>query len=195
MTLLDVTPTFTDGTTAYGSQVKAGFDSVEAVVNGGLDDDNITDDGITASAKIKDGTITSALMASGSIQSAHVNWAQASDGLRAWRSNSYSGANGSRLIRWEKTVALAAVTTEQSFSIDWSTGDSPEGTISFASAPTISGVTILDPAGGMIDATDVIQYIKVGTRSTTGCTILITFSDAPTAGNVILMGLAAGASA
>lgn len=195
MTLLDVNATFTDGTTAYGSQVKQSFDDVEAVVNGGLEDDNLKDDGITASSKIKDGTITAGLIASGNIQSSHVIWAQASDGVRAWRSNGYSGANGSRLIRWEKTVALAAVVTEQSFSIDWSTGDSPEGTITFASAPTISGITILDPAGGMIDATDVIQYIKVGTRSTTGCTILITFSDAPTAGNVVLMGLAAGASA
>lgn len=189
-------PELIDGTTAYGSQVQTNFTEITDVVNGAIDDSNIASGGITASSKLADASVVAAKIADANIRSQHVDWTSANSGVRAWRTNGYAGANGNRLIRIEKTlVGLLANTNEQSFSINWSAGDSPDGNVTFASAPTIVGLTLLDAAGALIDATDALRYIKVGTRSTTGCTVLINFSDAPTAGDtVVLMGMALGAA-
>ena len=186
--------TFVDGTVAYGSHVNANNSAIATVLNGAIEDDNIANASITASSKLVASSIQAAQIATGQIRADHMDWEQGNLGVRAWRQLNYAGASGSRLIRIEKTIALAAAVTEQSFTIDWSAGDCPDGTTTFSAAPTITGLTILDPAGGQIRAVDpdAIAYIKVGTRSTTSCTVLITFSNAPTAGNVVLMALVAG---
>jgi len=194
MTQLLIPYVFVDGSTAQADHVNANFAEVVTVVNGAIEDDNIADASITASSKLIDATITGAKIGAAEIVAAHIDYSASNLGVKSWRAVGYAGSGGGYIIRVEKTIALAAVVTEQSFSIDWSAGDCPDGTITFASAPTVTGLTLLDPAGGQIKVTDpdVIAYMKVGTRSTTGCTVLITFSNAPTAGNVVLMALVAG---
>jgi len=180
-----------DGVTvASGQQVIDNFNAVKTIVNGQLEDGNFSNDGITANTKIKDGSIDSSCMGAGSIRNSSIVYPSASDGVMVWRLGpNYPGANGGEMIRVEKSITIAAATTEQSFTISWSVSDAVDGAVTFASAPTISGISFLD-TGVAIDNT--MQYCKVSARSTTACTIKLKFSTSPTGGSVTLMFLAAG---
>jgi hypothetical protein len=188
-------PSFPDGTTASGAQVIQDFNDVLAVLNGLVDDDNLSNAGITASSKIKAATITAALISAGAINAAAMLWDSASNGVRAWRTPGYAGASGSRMVRIEKTVTLAADTTEHTVSVDWSASDSIDGAVTFSAAPTIVGLCFLDTGAKIAGDADVaLKYLIVTARSTTGCTVVYRFSGAPTAGDVVLMAVVMGAA-
>jgi hypothetical protein len=188
-------PSFTDGDVAYGSQVQQNFEDVLAVVNADIDDDNIANDGITASDKIIDGTISAPLLEAGCVRHAAVDWSSTNSGVRAWRTQNHVGTAGGRIIRVRKTVTLAAVTTEANFTVDWSAGDAVDGNTTFSVAPVVGGWNIVDDANCINGDADVeLKYIVTKGVTTTGCTVYFRFSGAPTAGDVVFEALVAGAA-
>jgi len=185
-------PDFPDdgNTVASGQQVTQNFNDVKTVVNGQLEDTNILNDGITANTKIKDGTIDSNCMGNASIRDAHLTYPSASAGVKVWRMGpNYPGANGGTVIRVEKSITIAAVTTDQAFAVSWATTDGVDGALTFSAPPTLSGVSFLDTVGA-IDNT--MQYCKFTARTASGCTLRVKFSTAPTGGAVTAMFFAAG---
>jgi hypothetical protein len=188
-------PSLTDGTTAFGSQVQADLEAILDVVNSSIDDDNISNDGITASDKVKDGTISAPLLEAGCVRQAAVDWSSTNSGVRAWRTQNHVGTAGGRDIRFEKSITLANVTTEQTFTVDWSAGDGVDGNTTFSATPTVYGLELLDTTSKVSGiAAAVLSYLVVTARSTTGCTVAMRFSTAPAAGSVVLMGCAKGAA-
>lgn len=182
--------TFPDGIIADGDAVIQNFNDAAAVINGQLDDTNLANNGITANTKIKDGTIDSNCMGVQAIRDANVAYPSAAAGVKVWQLGpNYPGAGGGQVLRIEKSITIAAVTTEQSFAVSWAGSDAADGAFVFSAAPTITGVNFLD-AGTAIDNT--LQYVKLSARSTTGCTIKLKFGTAPTGGVVTLMFIASG---
>jgi hypothetical protein len=71
-TLVVPNKTYSPGDTIRSSEWNANFLAIEAVVNTNLDDLNLKNDGITASDKIKDGTIDLPAMGTNSVNSANI---------------------------------------------------------------------------------------------------------------------------
>ena len=191
MTDLNYTYTFASGSTAVASQVNQNFTDVKNVVGGHIDDDNISPAGITGSTKLKDGTVTAAKLASEAVIESKADYAYANSGLLVVRAGpSYWGDGGVRMARVVRNITIAgATTTLQSYQITFAS-DCPDGDPAFTAAPTIFGVTLVDP--GTHSAPDVITS---GAREAqnfitdldeNGCYFNIMFSTTATAGDLEL---------
>jgi hypothetical protein len=192
MGLLTYTYTaFPDGTVAYGTYVITNFQEIQTVLNGGIDNDNVTNAGLTLSTKGVAGSVDSALMGAASVKDAALEYDSADSGVKVWQLGpNYPGAGGGRMIRVEKSVTIAAATTVQDFAVDWSTADGVDGNTTFTVATPLVIHDWFDSNHYMNAA---IEYERVIARSATGATIRIKFSAAPTGGAVTLMMLVSGA--
>jgi hypothetical protein len=183
-------PTFNDGTIAYGSQVTDNNSAIVTLVNGSLDDFNLATQGITLHAKGKPGTVNATLMGAASVKQSAMDYSSTGSGVKAAQTVGYAGANGALIIRIEKTITIASVATEQTFAVDWSASDCPDGAVTFLVKPSLTAPVLLEN-GGFVNTN--LDYIKWTVRSTTGATVAIKFSLAPVGGSVTLMALAMGA--
>jgi len=181
--------TLPDGTTALGTQVMKNFNDVRAVING-LTQENIAT-GAVDSDEIATGAVTANKLDAAAVIESKMDYASANSGVKVVRCGpNYAGSGGMQMIRVESSQTLAAVTTEQTFTVDWSASDAADGAVTFSDTPTASGIAIVD---GVAAVTGVMDYIKITAINTTGCTVKCRFSGgAPTGGAIILSMLVAG---
>lgn len=97
----------TDGTDAFGSEVKANDDAIVAQVNGNLTDVNIAAGANISGAKLGDGTLTGVKLADNTVQGVKIkNDSPLGDGGN--RSELYSGSGSNDTGGFPKTNIIAA---------------------------------------------------------------------------------------
>jgi hypothetical protein len=130
-------PTFPDGSTASGTQVIANLDAIVDVVNGAIDNTNITNASITGSTKLVDATVTAAKLAPGAVIESKADYASANAGILAHRAGpNYAGAGGRRTAWVSKGITPTGSATEEEFTFTFS-ADCVDGNPAFTSAPQI----------------------------------------------------------
>jgi len=135
-------PDFQPNTIAASGQVDANNAAIVAVVNGGLDDTNLANNGITASTKIKDGTIDAACMGTGVVRQAQIDYTAASLGpLVAQTGPNYVGANGARLA-WVSKSITPTVVTEEDYTFTFAS-DCISGDPAFTATPAVGCPTFI----------------------------------------------------
>lgn len=136
-------PDFVPHTTAKADDIDANFAAIQTVVNGGVDDTNVTNDGITASTKIKDGTIDAAALGGQSVLNAAIDFRSASLGVKTWQDGpTYPGTNGGRIVRISKSITPIAAQAAEEYTFTFA-NDSVDGDPAFTSAPMLTGVSFV----------------------------------------------------